>query len=190
MRAVGGHDAASHPAERVHCTPVGTLFFVLVFVALGLTTLVIAMSRGRGGLAGLMHSQTRGSRQFALFLFFGSLIVLGALVPAWVISSELNNTDIPSAQISGLTEQEKQGQELFGKRCSMCHTLKAANAVAKVGPNLDEMAPPEALTLDAILKGRSQGNGQMPAELYTGKDAEDVAKFVAKSVGAETPSGG
>ena len=62
MRTVGGDDAASHRAERVHFTPVGTLFFVLVFVALGLTTLVVAMSRGRGGLAGLMHSQTRGSR--------------------------------------------------------------------------------------------------------------------------------
>jgi cytochrome c5 len=190
MRAVGGHDAASDPAERVHCTPVGTLFFVLVFVALGLTTLVIAMSRGRGGLAGLMHSQTRGSRRFALLLFFASLVVLGALIPAWVISSEVNNDDIPSAQVSGLTADEKRGHELFGTRCSMCHTLKAANAIAKVGPNLDEMAPNEALTLDAILKGRARGNGQMPAELFTGKDAEDVAKFVAKSVGATAPSGG
>src|SRR5918994_6726248 len=101
MSVVGGHDAASHPAEWVHCTPVGTLFFVLVFVALGLTTLVVAMSRGRGGLAGLMHSQTRGSRRFATFLFFVSILVLGALVPAWVISSEVNNKDIPSAQVSG-----------------------------------------------------------------------------------------
>jgi hypothetical protein len=90
---------------------VGTLFFVLVFVALGLTTLVVAMSRGRGGLAGLMHSQTRGSRRFATFLFFVSLLVLGALVPAWVISSEINNKDIPSAQVSGLTDAEKHGQE-------------------------------------------------------------------------------
>jgi mono/diheme cytochrome c family protein len=169
---------------------VGTLFFVLVFVALGLTTLVVAMSRGRGGLAGMMHSQTRGSRRFALFLFFASLAVLGVLVPAWVIGSEINNDSVPSAQVSGLTEDEKRGQELFGKRCTMCHTLKAANAIAKVGPNLDELAPNEALTLDAILKGRARGNGQMPAELYTGKDAEDVAKFVAKSVGAAAPSGG
>ena len=39
--------------------------------------------------------------------------------------------------------------------------------------------------LDAINKGRSNGNGQMPAQIYTGEDAEDVAKFVAKSVGAD-----
>mgnify|MGYP001088068649 CR=1 FL=1 len=37
--------------------------------------------------------------------------------------------------------------------------------------------------------GRANGNGQMPAQIYSGKDAEDVAKFVAKSVGA-APSGG
>src|SRR3954451_8532350 len=42
--------AACQPLERVDCRPVGTLFFVLVFVGLGLATLVIAMSRGRGGL--------------------------------------------------------------------------------------------------------------------------------------------
>lgn len=138
----------------------------------------------------MMHSQTRGSRRFMTFIFFLSIVVLGGLIPAWVISSEANNDSIPSAQISGLTDEEKQGQELFGKRCSLCHTLKAANAVAKVGPNLDTLAPNEEFTLDAILKGRSNGNGQMPAELFTGQDAEDVAKFVAKSVGASTPSGG
>ncbi|RKQ90797.1 mono/diheme cytochrome c family protein [Solirubrobacter pauli] len=168
----------------------GTLFFVLVFVALGITTLVIAMSRGRGGLAGMMHSQTRGSRRFMLFLFFAAIVVLGGLIPAWVITSEANDKNIPSAQISGLTDDEKRGQELFGKRCSLCHTLKAANAVAKVGPNLDQLAPNAEFTLDAILKGRSRGNGQMPAQLYTGQDAEDVAKFVAKSVGAAAPSDG
>lgn len=168
-----------------------TLFFVLVFVALGLTTLVVAMSRGRGGLSSLMHSDTRGSRRFTTFLFFLALLVLGALVPAWVISSEANNKDIPSAQVSGLTDAEKRGQELFGKRCSLCHTLKAANAIAKVGPNLDTLAPNAEFTLDAILKGRSNGNGQMPAQLYTGEDAKDVAEFVAKSVGAApVPSDG
>jgi len=138
----------------------------------------------------MMHSQTRGSRRFITLLFFLSILVLGGLIPAWVITSEANNTNIPSAQISGLTDDEKRGQKLFGQRCSLCHTLKAANAVAKVGPNLDTLAPNAEFTLDAILKGRSNGNGQMPAQLYTGQDAEDVAKFVAKSVGATAPSGG
>ena len=148
------------------------------------------MSRGRGGLGGMMHSSSRGSRRFTTFLFFASLLVFGALIPAWVITSEDERNDVPSAQLANLTEDELRGQELFAKRCSLCHTLKAANAVARVGPDLDAMAPPAALTEDAILKGRSQGNGQMPAELYTGQDAKDVANFVAKSVGAPAPSGG
>jgi len=169
---------------------VSTLFFVLVFVALGLTTLVVAMSRGRGGLAGMMHSPTRASRRFTTFLFFLSIVVLGGLVPAWVISSEINNTDVPAAKVTGLTEAEKHGQELFGTRCSLCHTLKAANAIAKVGPNLDTTPVTTESVLDAINKGRS-GNGQMPAQLFTGEDARDVAEFVAKTAGADTdPSAG
>ena len=38
--------------------------------------------------------------------------------------------------------------------------------------------------LDAIHNGRARGNGQMAADLFTGQDAEDVAAFVAKAVGA------
>jgi mono/diheme cytochrome c family protein len=168
---------------------VGTLLFVLVFVGLALATVVFAMSRGRGGLGGMMHSQTRGSRRFATFLFAAALLLLGVAVPAWVITSVHDRNDAPAAQISGLTEQEVQGQALFARRCSLCHTLKAANAVAKVGPNLDQLAPSEKLVLDAIHKGRSNGNGQMPAQIYTGQDAADVAKFVAKAVGQAAPSG-
>jgi mono/diheme cytochrome c family protein len=169
--------------------PVGTLFFVLVFILLALATLAVAMSRGRGGLGGMMHSQTRGSRRFATFLFVVALLGLGVAVPAWVIASVHDRDDAPAAQISGLTAQEKEGQALFGRRCGLCHTLKAANAVAKVGPNLDELAPNEKLVLNAINNGRSNGNGQMPAQIYTGQDAADVAKFVAKAVGQAAPSG-
>jgi cytochrome c553 len=162
---------------------VGTLFFVLAFVLLGLTTVTVALSRGRGGLEGLMHSQTRGGRRFATFAFIVALVGLGIVIPAAVIAADKDNNDIPHAGISNLTPAEQRGQELFGRRCSLCHTLKAANAVARVGPNLDDLQPPEALVLDAINKGRSQGNGQMPAQLYSGQDAQDVAKFVAKTAG-------
>ncbi len=52
-----------------------------------------------------------------------------------------------------------------------------------MGPNLDDLQPPESLVADAIAKGRSQGNGQMPAQIYSGQDAKDVAEFVAKTAG-------
>ena len=167
-----------------------TLVLVLAFVVLGLGTLLFAMSGGRGGLGSVLHSQSRGSRRFATFAFFLSLLLFGIAVPAWVIMSNEDKTELPYAQVTGLTEDEKHGQELFGTRCSLCHTLKAANAVARVGPDLDTRQPNVQVTLDAIEKGRSAGNGQMPAGLFTGKDAEDVAKFVAKSVGASESSGG
>ena len=41
--------------------------------------------------------------------------------------------------------------------------------------------------LNAIEEGRARGNGQMAGGLYTGEDAEDVANFVAKAVGATEP---
>jgi mono/diheme cytochrome c family protein len=161
-----------------------------VFVILGLGTLLFAMSGGRGGLGSVLHSQSRGSRRFATLAFVVSLLVLGIVVPGLVIAANEDNTDIPHAGVTNLTADEKRGQELFGRRCGLCHSLKAANAVARVGPDLDAMAPNEELTLNAILEGRANGNGQMPAQIYTGQDAEDVAKFVAKSVGASDPSGG
>ena len=163
--------------------------FVAAFVVLGLGTLLLAMSGGRGGLGSVLHSQSRGSRRFATLAFVVSLLLFGVAIPAAVIAANENQTDIPHAGITNLTEQEKHGQELFGRRCGLCHSLKAANAVAQVGPDLDQLAPNEKFVHDAILKGRSNGNGQMPAEIYTGEDAEDVAKFVAKSVGADESSG-
>jgi mono/diheme cytochrome c family protein len=169
---------------------VSVLVLVLAFVVLGIGTLLFAMSGGRGGLGSVLQSQSRGSRRFATLAFFAALLLLGVVVPGWVIAQELNKTDLPYAQVTDLTEDEKHGQELFGTRCSLCHTLKAANAVARVGPDLDAVAPNEQTTLKAIEDGRSNGNGQMPAGLFTGKDAEDVAKFVAKSVGQAESSGG
>jgi mono/diheme cytochrome c family protein len=168
---------------------VSTIAFVAAFVVLGLGTLLFAMSGGRGGLGSVLHSQSRGGRRFATFAFIASLLVLGVAVPAAVIAADKDKDNIPHAGINNLTAAQKHGQELFGRRCGLCHSLEAANAVARVGPNLDQFAPNKQLVLDAILKGRSNGNGQMPAQIYTGKDAEDVADFVAKSVGAEESSG-
>ena len=37
--------------------------------------------------------------------------------------------------------------------------------------------------LDAIEKGRADGNGNMPAAVYEGEDAEAVAEFVAVASG-------
>jgi mono/diheme cytochrome c family protein len=161
-----------------------TLIFVLVFVLLGLGVLFVAMSGGPGGIGSVLHSQSRGSRRFATLGFIVGLLVLGVAVPAAVVAAVKHNRDIPHASIQNLTANEERGRELFGQRCSLCHSLKASGAVAQVGPDLDQLSPPKALVLNAINNGRSRGNGQMPAQLFTGHDAEDVAEYVAKATGS------
>jgi mono/diheme cytochrome c family protein len=166
-----------------------TLVFVLIWVVLGLGLLLIALSGGPGGALERLQTQTRTGRRVAIGAFLVALAVLGVGVPAAVIAAVDNRNDVPEADVLNLTAAEKHGQELFGRRCIYCHTLKAANAVAQVGPNLDDLRPNKALVLDAIHKGRANGNGQMAAGIYTGKDADDVASFVAKAVG-QTGGGG
>ena len=56
-----------------------------------------------------------------------------------------------------------------------------------MGPNLDNLRPPEDLVLDAIHNGRARGNGEMAEDLVQGKDAEDVAAFVAAAVNQPVP---
>ncbi len=160
-----------------------TLIFVLVWVVLGLGLVLVALSGGPGGAGRRMMSTSRRGRRVAVVLFALSAVLLGAAVPVAVVSAVSNSDDIPEANVSALTPAEEHGRELFGRRCANCHTLKAANAIAAVGPNLDQLRPNKELVLNAIENGRARGNGQMAAELYTGEDAEDVASFVAKAVG-------
>jgi mono/diheme cytochrome c family protein len=167
-----------------------TLIFVLVWVVLGLGLLLIALSGGPTGATQRLMSTSRVARRIAIVLFAGFVLVLGILIPAAVIAAVSNRDDIPEANVTGLTDAEKNGRELFGLRCANCHTLKAANAIASVGPNLDQLRPNKALVLDAIENGRARGNGQMAAGLYTGQDADDVASFVAKAVGQSEQGGG
>jgi len=161
-----------------------TLVFVLAFVLLGLGTFLIALSGGRRGLGAALHSQTRGSRRFALGVFLIAVAVLGIALPAAVIAAVNGSDSIPTANVTNLTAAEKHGRELFGERCAACHTLAASNAVAQVGPNLDELKPNAKFVEATIKNGKSAGNGQMPAGIYAGQDAKDVAAYVAKAVGA------
>ena len=167
-----------------------TLVFTLVFLTLGITVLFVAMSGGPGGARRRMASQSRGTRRLALVNFVLALVILGLGIPAAVIATVDNRDDIPEANVSNLTAAEKHGRELFGERCANCHTLKAANAVAQVGPNLDDLGPTKALVLNAIQNGRARGNGNMAADLVEGQDADDVAAFVAKAVGKSGQAAG
>jgi len=53
----------------------------------------------------------------------------------------------------------------------------------RVGDELTTPVARKALVENAIAEGRARGLGQMPAQLYQGKEAEEVAAFVAAVAG-------
>ncbi len=59
----------------------------------------------------------------------------------------------------------------------------------RVGEELSTPAARKALVENAIAEGRARGLGQMPAMLYQGKEAEEVAAFVAAVAGTERADG-
>lgn len=160
-----------------------TLVFVSFWILLGGGLLYVAMSGGPDGARKRLGRQSRRGRRVAFAGFFAALVVLGFGVPAAVIATVTSRTSVPESNITSLTAEEKHGRELFGEHCRNCHTLRAGNAVAQVGPNLDQLRPPRNLVIDAIEKGRSRGNGQMAAELVENEDVDAVAAFVTKAVG-------
>lgn len=159
------------------------LAFVLLFVLLAFGAFFLAMSGGPK--AARNKKQGRKSLGGITALFIGVILVLGIAVPVYAISTDKDRNSIPEANVAELTPLQEKGRELFGQRCRNCHTLKAANASAKVGPTLDEPPRPKALVLDAIEKGRAAGNGNMPAAVFEGEEAEAVAEFVAVASGGE-----
>jgi mono/diheme cytochrome c family protein len=161
------------------------LAILLFFLVLGLGVLFVAMSGGPSGARRRIQTQSRSGRKLAVVVFLAAVLVLGVAIPAAVIATVKNRTSIPESGVNELTDLQAHGRALFGQRCANCHTLPAAGAYAKVGPNLEQMRPTKALVLDAIENGRARGNGQMAADLVEGEDAEAVAEFVAVAVGQE-----
>jgi cytochrome c551 len=79
-----------------------------------------------------------------------------------------------------LSPAEERGRNLFVQNCGSCHTLDAAGTQGQIGPNLGDIQLNEADVLSAIEIG-GRGSGNMPPNLITGKDAQEVAAFVAAS---------
>jgi mono/diheme cytochrome c family protein len=179
---------------RAHVLP--STLFIAFWVVLGLGVFFIAIRGGLGGVRAPFQAQSYGARRVAGVVFAALYVGVGVALPLVLL---IGNHANANGQVGGikLNAAEKRGRELFGQHCGLCHTLAAANAVGKVGPNLDTIRPSESLVLHTIQNGCLQnppspsspqtclGEGTMPAGIIQGKDAQDVAQFVAKVAGRE-----
>ena len=85
-------------------------------------------------------------------------------------------------QAGGGAGKKLSGKKLFVDGCGQCHVLAAAGTTGTIGPDLDHEPFSEEKVLGVVAKGR----GQMPAEIYMGEEAEQVAKYVSQnSAGGE-----
>lgn len=164
--------------------------FVIFWALLGLAVFFVAMRGGPRGARQSLHTDSRlGQRMVTLGVVL--LFAAGLVVPALVLG--FNGAHKAGAAVGGLhlNAEQQHGRDLFARSCAVCHALTAVKAVGRIGPNLDvrvgsDIATPagrRALVLSAITEGRARGLGQMPAQLYQGKEAEEVASFVAAVAG-------
>jgi mono/diheme cytochrome c family protein len=158
-----------------------TALFVLFFLALGLAVVFVAMRSGAKGP--VLDSSRKGSRRVLSWMLALSILAFVVAIPV-AVAIDNSDADETAAGVA-LNKQEQRGRQVFNENCVQCHILNASSGVQQVGPSLDTLRPPKELVLDAVAKGRARGQGQMPAQLVTGPDAEAVAAYVAKVAGRE-----
>jgi mono/diheme cytochrome c family protein len=99
-----------------------------------------------------------------------------------------------SPQIASQPENVQHGALLFSERCSGCHTLDVVGAQGTTlnvrqrervdGPNFNVRKEQPENVLYAIRNGGYSG-AIMPENIVVGKDANDVAAFLAKYSGLQ-----
>ncbi|MEO8690497.1 MAG: cytochrome c [Solirubrobacteraceae bacterium] len=92
------------------------------------------------------------------------------------------------------TSASYSAAETFHQRCAGCHTLNVDGAQGsaviankreyKDGPNFDQRKEDYNSVLYAIRNG-GFSSGPMPQNIVVGKQAEDVARFIAKYSGTK-----
>lgn len=92
------------------------------------------------------------------------------------------------------------GKQLFlqpakpgGYSCASCHTLGDAKSSGSIGPNLDDAFSSDKSqsfseqTIKDVVRGQiAYPEAPMPANLYEGQDANDIATYIAKCAGNPT----
>ena len=173
---------------------VPVIIIAVVFTGLA-AALFWAAPRGKlAPLSNAIYARSKGASTVINVFLAVIMIGFGLVIPAIFLVGNHNRTSAGTGGIK-LTAQEVNGRTLFGEHCAVCHTLSAASAVGKTGPNLDQLRPAEGLILYTIANGclqdptpaesaqRCLGYGAMPADVVQGPDAVDVAKFVSAVAG-------
>lgn len=131
------------------------------------------------------------------FILFGLLVAFLVVFFPWLA---FRTSGDASAGAQSVPAALRRGQSLFQTNCGTCHTLYAAGTDGNFGPDLDLLlapsGPPEGPTagqtieatrgrvLNAIEHGLDSGApGRMPPGIISGRQAEEVAEFVASTAG-------
>jgi uncharacterized cupredoxin-like copper-binding protein len=113
-------------------------------------------------------------------------------LPAMLVAGAAALLALGGCQVRDESGNQVKGKQLFIAKCGACHTLAHASTKGTQGPNLDQ----------AFIRDRHDGiptdtirgvvyqqilypnrGGIMPAKLYTGQEARDVASYVAAVAG-------
>jgi mono/diheme cytochrome c family protein len=166
------------------------IIIVVLWVLVGTGVFFIAMRRGTPRSGARRAGESRLGRG-ALVAGLAIALGFGVAVPTIVLA--FNGEHKAAVGVGGvhLNASEQRGRDLFARACAVCHTLNGAKAVGRIGPNLDvrvgvdiaTASGKRALVLNAIEEGRARGLGQMPAMLYAGREAQEVAEFVSAVAG-------
>lgn len=163
-----------------------TIAFLAFWVVVGLVLFFVALRGGPRGARATLQSQSRRSRRTATIFFAVFYVAIGVAVPILIL---VGNHDSAAAHAGGttisLTKQEQHGRAVFVRNCAVCHTLAAANANGKVGPNFDAVATAlsRGFVATTVQDGLDGPGGTMPAGIVQGSDVAAVAAFVAATAG-------
>jgi cytochrome c6 len=140
-------------------------------------------------------------RRIALFLIFGSLLLVSGIALAGcgdeeeasptpdTITGTVTDTETTETDDTETTETDGEGAEgdpaagktIFVANCGTCHTLADAGTSGTIGPNLDDAAPDHDLVVDRV----TNGQGVMPAfgDSLSETDIQNVAAYVVDATG-------
>jgi plastocyanin len=109
--------------------------------------------------------------------------------PASVLLGALSALALAGCAVKHPTASLVHGKQLFVAKCGACHTLGHASTTGNIGPNLDDAFRQDRA--DGVKSTSIQGlvdywiqypnvQGAMPAKLYKGQAAQDVAAYVGQ----------